>query len=382
MTDNIAQQNQVRRVQCALETLRHPGGQHFWDVFDELSALPPCYHVTVDRFREGLYSSSHYVQVVSASNVARFARDAEWALPELEGLLKRESGNVLVVSAAASAIQSLRTREAAAVLAKALDSTLQSEMPLNQKGELSTYLLRSLVSMGLIAHEQRGAFHRAIDYFAAQADRVWTPECLWELDMFCVENANNLSELVSRDPKTRLTDEVLQGALLRELAPLQQRLFGDWGVVMDSYCKFSSQGLPDRFAFLPEACFGDDLAGRNLGLARVVVLENREGVRAACVSCDETGVGPVAWHPEIAASMLHRTLNLDPWSTYILTYHLSRSDLGLNGGLVLRENPSYYAASPYDIFGATLPQIEKFLFHGGEIPDSAIAAAESLKREG
>lgn len=382
MTDDIARQNQVRHVQGALETLQQPGDQHFWDVFEELSTLPPCYDVTVDEFREGLHNPNHYVQIVSAGNVARFARDAEWALPELEGLLKRESGDVLVVSAAASAIQSLRTREAAAVLANALDSTLRSDMPLNQKGELSTYLLRSLVSMGLIAHEQRGAFRRAIDYFAAQQDRVWTPECLWELDMFCVENANNLSELLSRDPTTPLTDEVLLGYSVRLMSPPLERAFGDWGIVMDSYCKFSSQGLPDRFAFLPEACFGDDLAGRNLGLARVVVLENKAGVRAACVSCDETGVGPVAWYPEIAASMLHRTLNLDPCSTYILTYHLSRSDLGLNGGLILRENPSYHVASPFDIFGETLPHIERFLFEGGAIPDSAIAAAQFLKREG
>ncbi len=380
MTDEIVRQNQARHVENALETLQQPGDQHFWDVFDELSGLPPSYDVTISQFREGLRSPNPFIQVVSAGNVARFAKDADWVLPELEDLLKREQRDVLLYSATANAIQSLRTPEAAAVLANALDRTLQSDIPLREKGELSTYILRSLVSMGLVAHEQRGAFRRAVDYFATQEDRVWTPECLWELDMFSVESASDLHDILSKDPTVPLTDEVLVGYRARILPIASDRTFGDWAVLTDEYCKFSSCGLPERFAFLDEACYANDAKGRNLGLARVVVLENADGLRAVCLCCDEAGVGPVTWYPEIATSMLHRTLKLDPCSTYILTYHLNNSDGEIHGSLILRENPSYRVMAPVDIFGENLPDIQRFFFEGGKLPESAIASAQVIRR--
>lgn len=380
MTDELARQNQARHVQNALETLQQPGDQYFWDVFDELSVLPPSYDVTISQFREGLRSPHTFIQVVSVANVARFAKDADWVLPELEAVLKREPHDVLLVSATANAIQSLRTQEAAAVLANGLDRTLQSDIPLREKGELSTYILRSLVSMGLVAHEQRGVFRRAVDYFANQQDRVWLPDCLWELDMFCGESANDLHDIVSHDPTALLTDEVLIGYRARTLPVASDRAFGDWAVLMDEYCKFSSCGLPERFAFLDDACYANDAKGRNLGLARVVVLENTDGMRAVCLCCDEAGVGPVAWCPEIAASMLHRTLKLDPCSTYILTYHLNNAERDIFGSLILRENPSYKVTTPEDIFGETLPDVQRFFFEGGKLPDSTLASAQVFRR--
>jgi hypothetical protein len=380
MTDEVVRQNQARHVQNALESLQQPGDQHFWDVFDELSGLPPSYDVTINQFREGLRSPHAFIQVVSVGNVARFAKDADWVLPELEDVLKREPQDVLLLSATANAIQSLRTPEAAAVLANALDRTLQSDIPLREKGELSTYILRSLVSMGLVAHEQRGVFRRAVDYFANQEDRIWLPDCLWELDMFCVESANDLRDIVSKDPTTLLTDEVLIGYRARTLPVATERVFGDWAILMDEYCKFSSCGLPERFAFLDEACFANDTKGRNLGLARVVVLENTKGMRAVCLCCDEAGVGPVAWYPEVAASMLHRTLKLDPCSTYILTYHLNKPDQGIHGSLTLSENPNYRVTAPIDIFGDSLPDIQRFFFEGRKLPDSTIASAQVVRR--
>lgn len=380
MTDELARQYQARHVENALESLRQPGDQHFWDVFDELSGLPPSYDVTIDQFREGLRSPHEFIRVVSVGNVARFAKGADWVLPELEEVLKREPQDVLLLSATANAIQSLRTPEAAAVLANALDRTLQSDIPLREKGELSTYILRSLVSMGLVAHEQRGAFRRAVNYFANQQDRIWLPDCLWELDMFCAESANDLRDIISHDPTTVLTDEVLIGHGARILPTATERAFGDWAILMDQYCKFSSCGLPERFAFLDDACYANDTEGRNLGLARVVVLENIEGMRAACLCCDEAGVGPVAWYPEVAASMLHRTLKLDPCSTYILTYHLNKPGHGIHGSLILDENPNYRVTSPIDIFGEALPDIQRLLYDGGKLPDGTIASAQVIRR--
>lgn len=380
MTDDYIRQNQTRHVQQALDSLQKPGDQHFWDVFNELCVLPPSYDITIDQFREGLRSSNHYIQVVSAGNVARFAKDADWALPELEDLLKRAQHDVFLVSAAANAIQSLGTREAAAVLANALDRALEGDIPINQKGELTTYILRSLVAMGLVAHEQRGAFRRAIEYFAANKDRVWTPECLWELELFSVESGGDLHQLIRRDPTAPLTDEVLLGYRVRTLPSVTDRAFGDWGVIMDDYCKFSSCGLPDRFAFLRYANYADDQKGRNLGLARVVVLENQSGVRAVCLASDDAGVGPVTWYPDVAASMLHRTIKLDPCSTYILSYHLNQTGGGIRGNLAVIEGPGCNINSPFDVFGEALPDIQKMLFEGARLPENAVAAAQALRR--
>ncbi len=381
MQDDRSRHNQNVHVRQALESLEKPGDQHFWDVFDELSFLPPSYDVTVEQFRAGLYSPNHFIQTVSATNVARFARDADWALPELEGLLKREPHDVLLVSATAAAIQSIGTTEAAAVLAGALQRLLASDLPSHQKGELSTYILRSLVSMGLVAHEQRGAFRRAVEYFTAQENMAWAPECLRELDMFCVETAKDLNQLVLRDPTTPLTDEVLIGYRVRSMPSVQERTYGTWAVLMDEYCKFSSCGLPDRFAFLEDACYAEDRKGRNLGLARVVVLENDNGIMAVCLSCDEAGVGPVSWYPEVATGMLHRTMRLDPSSTFVLTYHLSAAGNGVHGELVLRESPSLRIASPNDLFQDAFGDIQQMLFEGTALPKRAVLAAQHLKRE-
>lgn len=380
MTDDPVVRNQTRHVREALEALQQPGGQYFWDVYDELSGLPASYDVTVDQFREGLRSPHQYIMAVSAENVARFAKDSEWALPELEDLLKRAEHDVFLVSAAANAIQNLGTREAAAVLAGALDRALESDIPISQKGELATYILRSLVAMGLVAHEQRGAFRRAIEYFAGREERVWTPECLWELEMFCAENSGDLHQLLQRDPTAPLTDEVLIGYRVRTLPSVKERAFGDWGVVMDDYCKFSSCGLPDRFAFLRDASYADDHKGRNLGLARVVIFENTSGVRAVCLACDEAGVGPVTWYPEVAASMLHRTIKLDPCSTYILSYHMNDAGEGIRGNLAVIEGPGYNVSSASDVFGEALPDIQKMLFEGTKLSDSTLAAAQVLRR--
>jgi hypothetical protein len=234
--------------------------------------------------------------------------------------------------------------------------------------------------MGLVAHEQRGVFRRAVDYFAQQEDPVWTPECLWELDMFCEESARDLHDILSKDPTVPLTDEVLIGYRVRSFPIAGDRVFGDWAVLMDEYCKFSSCGLPERFAFLEEACYANDSKGRNLGLARVVVMENGQGVRAVCLCCDEASAGPVAWYPEIAVSMLHRTLKLDPCSTYTLTYHLSDTSNGIQGALTLRESPTYNATTPSDIFGEVLPALQRFFFEGRELPQSAILSAQALQR--
>jgi hypothetical protein len=149
---------------------------------------------------------------------------------------------------------------------------------------------------------------------------------------------------------------------------------------MDEYCKFSSCGLPEKFAFIDDACYANDEKGRNLGLARVVVLEHVNGMRAVCLCCDETGVGPVAWYPEIAASMLHRTLKLDPCSTYVLTYHLNNSDGELHGSLILRENPNYRVTAAADIFGESLSDIQRLFFEGAKLPESTIASAQALRR--
>lgn len=380
MTDDPIVQNQTRHVRDALETLQHPGGQHFWDVFDELSGLPGSYDVTVGQFREGLQSPHHYIRVVSAGNVARFAKDTDWALPELADLLGRSENDVLLVSAVANAIQSLGTREAAAVLAAALDRALESDISINQKGELATYILRRLVAMGLVAHEQRGAFRKAVEYFAGREDRVWTPECLWELEMFSAENNTDLHQLLLHDPTAPLTDEVLLGYRVRTMPNPKERPFGDWGVVMDDYCKFSSCGLPDRFAFLRDASYAGDHKGRNLGLARVVIFENTSGVRAVCLACDEAGVGPVTWYPEVAASMLHRTIKLDPCSTYILSYHMNQAGGGIRGNLAVIEGPGYNVNSAFDVFGEALPDIQKMLFEGARLPDGTVAAGQALRK--
>jgi hypothetical protein len=382
MSEETVQQNRARYVQSGFETLQNPSDRQFWVVFDELSTLPPTYHVAIEQFREGLHSPHQFIQVVSAGNVARFAKDADWALPELEGLLKREPHDVLLVSATAHAIQSLRTPEAAAVLASAVDRALESDIPGHQKGELVTFLLRSVVSMGLVAHDQRGVFRRAVDYFAKQRDSVWTPECLWELDMYCQASANDLHDILSKDPTVPLTDEVLIGYRVRTLPTLRNRTFGEWGVLMDEYCKFSSCGLPERFAFLEEACYADDSKGQNLGLARVVVLEDRAGMRAVCLCGDEAGVGPVAWYPEVAVSMLHRTLKLDPSSTHTLTYHLTDATDGIRGTLVLRESPIYKTMTPKDVFGEALSDLQRFFYEGGKLPQSAIKSSQTLRQRG
>lgn len=366
---------QKQEIEKTLEQIEASTGRDSWRLFDKLERIPVADSSALEAFKEGLYSSHMLVQLASIFNIGRLAHDTDWAIPELKAFLEREQHDVIAASAAVYALQSLQSCEAAQVIADALRRTITLPLPLNDKGAMVSYFLRSLGTMGAVALNQRGVFREAIEFFHDKLEGLWASECSWELDCFIENVSDDLDVLQRTRVLPPIVETELSGESLRLLDCDKRLTLGSWAVIMDEVCSFSYKGFPERLSH-SQKWESDDV-----GFGRVVILEHQRGHRAAIMCSDEMAGGPVSLYEDEASSLISRCVDLDPSATFLLTYRLGRHAEGPFGTLRLIESPGLGIEDASQLFGENFGHLKRFLFRGRPAFDWIAQAAEAMRRD-
>lgn len=316
------------------------------------------------------------MQMVSANSIVRFGAGETWAAPELEALLLREERDIISGSAALHALQQLGTCEAARAIAAVVPRAIEAPMRLSDKAAIITYALRSLSILGGVALNERPAFRQAINFFDRQFEGLWATECFWELEQFLKNTKSDLRKLASERPKLPLAAASLADIKASPPAPLRDTRFGEWRVVVDSYCSFSGQEISQRLMPI-------DATGRGLrGEARVVLLRDGRQDHALIISLDDVSTLTAGCPVEALVPALGCFLDLDPTGTYSFVYGLGEHAPAPFGALKLCASPSRRVSSPSELFGKELKELRSFLFEGGLVPETLAPGVEALRRVG
>ncbi len=344
-----------------------------WALCRRIESLPEGYRDALDVFRNGLHSSDALVQMVSANSIVRFGAGESWITPELEALLLRGERDILSGSAALHALQQLGTCEAARAIAAVVPRAIEAPMRLSDKAAIITYALRSLSMLGGVALNERPAFRQAIHFFDRQFEGLWATECFWELEQFLKNTKRDLRNLASERPKFPLAAISLSDIKTAPPTLSSATRFGEWVVVVDSYCSFSGEEISQRL--MPV-----DAAGRGLrGEARLVLLRNERQDHALIVSLDDVSTLVAGCSVEALVPALGCFLDLDPTGTHSFVYNLGEYAPAPFGALRLCASPSRRVSSSSELFGKELKELRNFLFEGGQVPETLAPGVGALR---
>lgn len=363
-----------REVQAVLAQLEAAPMSEAWALCRRIETLPDAYRETLDVFRSGIRSSDALVQMVSANSLVRFGAGETWVAAELEGLLLREERDIISGSAALHALQLLGTCESARAIAGVVPRTIEAPMRLSDKAAIITYALRSLAILGGVALNERAAFRQAIQFFDKQFEGLWASECFWELEQFAKNVKSDLGGLAlarSSFPMANVSLREIQNLPTGEPAG---RRFGNWTTVVDSYCAFAGDEVPERL--MPREAAGRGLSGE----ARLLLLRNEREEHAIILCLDDAATISSESPVSSLVPGLGCFFDLDPTGTHALVYKLGEEAPAPFGALTLCATPSRRASRAEELFGSHAKELRKALFEGAPVPESLAQGVEAQRK--